>query len=201
MRKLLRFTSFLIVLFVYGCSTPLQTTFDQPIYHNKPLKQRQVLVSNQQSWNINGAVGIQQNGKAQIGTFTWQQNRNNYLINIYGPLNFGRIAIQGMPGRVTIFKPNGTYSARTPEELMRQQLGWYLPISNMFFWVRGLPAPGPITRQTQDNYGHLVYLQQQGWTIQFQEFTSQNNVDLPRKIIFDNQRLRVKMVIKNWTLY
>lgn len=201
MRKLLCFTSFLVVIALCGCSTPMQTAFDHPIYHSKPWEQRKVNLTNKHSWRIQGAVSVSTAQKTQMGSFAWQQMRGRYAINIYGPLNLGSIGIHGMPGYVTLYKPTGTFSARTPEALMQQQMGWYLPISNMNFWVRGLPAPGIAAKQSHDQFGHLVFLQQQGWNIQFQAFQPLGNVDLPRKIVMDNQQLHVKLVIKNWNLY
>jgi outer membrane lipoprotein LolB len=136
-----------------------------------------------------------------MGSFTWEQLQDRYAINFYGPLNLGAVGIQGLPGRVTLVKPTGSYSASTAEELMQRQLGWYLPVSNMYYWVRGIPAPGAKGQEQHDQYGHLTFLQQQGWTINFQAFQLGEQADLPRKIVMANQQLHVKLVINNWQLH
>ena len=34
------------------------------------------------------------------------------------------------------------YNAASPEQLLAEQWGFHLPVSNMKYWVRGLPVPG-----------------------------------------------------------
>lgn len=200
MRKLLCFAFTLIALFLYGCATNIEPPFDHPTYRTQPWKLRKINLADKKSWDIQGAVSVQSRGKTQMGSFTWKQIDQRYAINIYGPLNLGSIGIAGLPGRVTLVKPTGTFSAPTAEILMQKQLGWYLPVSNMYYWVRGLEAPSFVAQKKQDEFGHLVLLQQQGWTIRFQAFQPRGNTDLPRKITLDNQQLHVKLVITNWAL-
>lgn len=200
MRKLFSSIFVLIALLVSGCATQIEPPIDQATYKMKPWSLRKVNLAEKTRWNIQGAVSIQSRGKTQMGSFTWEQIGQRYAINIYGPLNLGCIGIAGLPGKVTLNKPTGSYSAPTAESLMLQQLGWYLPISNMYYWVRGLPAPGAVAKQLRDEYGHLALLQQQGWRIRFQAFQSHGNADLPRKILMDNQQLHVKLVINNWDI-
>lgn len=201
MRKLLCFAFLLYATFLYGCATQMEPPVDNATYSKKPWTLRKTRLGDKKSWNIQGAVSVTNRGKTQMGTFTWQQVYQRYTINIYGPLNLAGVGLQGSPGQVTLYKPTGTFTAPNAETLMQSQLGWYLPISNLYYWVRGLPAPGHVTKQEQDQYGHLVLLEQQGWTIQYQSFQSNDDTDLPRKIIMDNQNLHVKLVIKSWDLY
>ncbi len=201
MKKLQYFAVSIFLIILSGCATQIEPPFDHPTYTKKPWKQRRVNLADKTSWEIQGAVSIQSRGKAQMGSFNWKQIQQRYAINIYGPLNLGAIGIQGLPGRVTLFKPTGSFSAATAEALMQQQLGWYLPVSNMRYWIRGIPAPGAKFRQSQDEYGHLVFLSQEGWQIQFSAFKPQGNTDLPRRIVMDNQQLHVKLVINHWNLY
>lgn len=201
MRKIIVISSLLCLFILSGCATQMEPPFDHPAYQNKPWKLRKVRLSNTTSWDMSGAVSITSRGNTQMGSFAWQQRGQGYGITMYGPLNLGAIGIQGRPGLVTLIKPTGRFNAPNAETLMQQQLGWYLPISNMYFWVRGLPAPGIKGKSTHDEYGHLITLQQQGWTLQFQAYQNRGDVDLPRKMIMDNQQLHVKLVIKNWDLH
>lgn len=191
----------MFIFFTAGCATLSEPPVDQAAYHKTPWKQRRMNLADLQNWWIQGAVSIQCRGKTDMATFNWKQLGDHYTITLYGPLNLGCISLQGCPGQVTLIKPMGsTFSASSAEQLMQRQLGWYLPVSNMYYWVRGLPAPGSSAKQIHDQYGHLVFLGQQGWMINFQAYQSQGNMDLPRKIILDNQALHVKLVISNWNL-
>jgi outer membrane lipoprotein LolB len=200
MRSISYFALLFIALFLSGCATQMEPPIDHPVYKVKSWHLRKINLSEKKRWNIQGSVSVTSNGKTQIGTFNWKQFDGRYAINIYGPLNLGSIGIAGQPGQVTLYKATGAHRAATPEALMAQQLGWYLPISNMFYWVKGLPAPLQTGKQVRDNYGHLILLQQQGWVIRFQSYESQKGADLPRKILMDNQKLHVKLVITHWNL-
>lgn len=200
MRKFIYLFSILTAIFLSGCATQMEPPIDHPIYQKQPWKLRKVKLADSVNWTIQGAVSITCRDKTQMGSFTWKQVQNNYVINIYGPLNLGAIGIQGHPGSVTLYKPNGSFSAPNVETLMQKQLGWYLPVANMVYWIRGLPAPGTKGQESYDDFGHLARLQQQGWTIQYQAYQTLNGADLPRKIVMDNEQLHVKLVIKNWDL-
>lgn len=197
MRRIRYAVSLLIPLLVYGCATQIKPPNEQPTFVVKP---RKITLPNNKQWDLQGAVSIQYQGKAHIGSVTWQQVNDRYAINLYGPLNIGAIGIAGTPYKVTLNKPTGSYSAATPEALMQQQLGWYLPISNMYYWVRALPAPGKIQKQVRNDDKRLVFLQQQGWTIQYQAFQAGDQSSLPQKIVLDNQKLHVKLVINHWNI-
>jgi outer membrane lipoprotein LolB len=197
MCKLVRLALLLeMILFLSGCA-----------HQNPPLPRpiaahikAEAISSDQISWDIHGAISVQSKNNVQMGNFTWKQINQRYAINIYGPLNLGSIGIQGLPGRVTLFKPTGSYSAPTPEALMQQQLGWYMPISNMYYWVRGLPAPGKVSRKVRNNSGQLIFLRQEGWNIRFQAFQPVQDMTLPRKIEIENPYLRIKLVITEWNM-
>lgn len=185
-----------------GCST-MQGLFERPAQapSNQPLNntQRSAQLSQLNSWTARGSVSISYQGKTDIGTFVWRQDGLTYDFRTYGPLNAASIRIEGSPGQATLWKNvNTPRSAPSPEALMRQELGWFLPLSNLRFWSRGLAAPGVAARTTHDEYGHLKVLQQQGWLVNYQRYQAVGNLDLPRNVVMTNGDLRVKIVFKQW---
>lgn len=181
-----------------GCSTiegPAQAPSNQPLSNT----QRSAQLSQLNSWTAKGSVGISYQGKTDIGTFVWRQDGLAYDFRTYGPLNAASVRIEGSPGYATLWKNvNTPRSAPSPEALMRQELGWFLPLSNLRFWSRGLAAPGIAARTTHDEYGHLKVLQQQGWLVNYQRYQAVGNLDLPRNVVMTNGNLRVKIVFKQW---
>ena len=182
MRKFHTILLAILALLLAGCATQMEPPFDHPVYQKKPWKLRKLKLNNEVCWNINGVVSITSGGNTQMGSFSWKQFQDRYAISISGPLNIGAISIQGMPGRVTLNRPTGSYSAPNAETLMQQQLGWYLPVTNLYYWVRGLPAPQSKGRESYDNFGHLAVLEQEGWTIQYQAYQTGLNSDLQPRL-------------------
>lgn len=160
-------------------------------------KERQAKIQKNKSWTINGRLSITHNKKRDIASFEWQQNPNNYTINISGPLNLNSIKITGNANQVEFCQSGqACINAKSAEQLFFNQFGWRLPLSNMRYWILTLPAPTKIGATSFDNYGHLVALQQQGWKIYYSEFELVNNLDLPSMIELQNKRFSIKLKIK-----
>ena len=154
-------------------------------------------------WDLQAVVGIQNKIKNENVTanLKWQQVNNTYTIQLFGPLGAGAAKLTGTPGHVTLETSDGkTYKAATPEELLGQQTGWNLPVSNLYYWIRGLPVPNVAATKQFDAYHHLTELEQQGWQIHFMRYTSINQIDVPDKIFLNNPQLNVKIVIKDWKI-
>lgn len=200
--KFLRFLCLGLALTLTGCAT-LESPFDRAAQapSNQPLTstERSSRLSLLESWTTSGSVGISYRGKTDIGTFVWRQSGLNYDFRTYGPLNAVSIRIEGRPGRATLWKnANSSRSASSPEALMRQEMGWFLPLSNLRFWSRGLAAPGVVGQKRYDEFGHLTLLQQQGWTINYQRYQAVADKDLPRNVVMTHGDLRVKIIFKRW---
>ncbi|HAG61572.1 MAG TPA: outer membrane lipoprotein LolB [Coxiellaceae bacterium] len=152
-------------------------------------------------WTTRGAFSITTPKEAQIANYTWHlTDQTHYTIHIASSLNLYQLHITQSGDHVTLIKDqNKPLIANNPESLMQQALGYSLPISNLYYWIRGLPAPG--TQQTTYNqYGHLTQLKQDGWTITFLNYTHQGDVDLPQLIRLNGHHLAIKLVIKQWNL-
>jgi len=153
-------------------------------------------------WQANGAIGVKQQNKAANASLYWTQNgKNNYSINMQGPLGAGALKITAKPGKVTLLQGNKPpQSAPTAEALLKATTGWYLPVSNLYYWARGLPVPGLPAKTSYDQYHHLTQLNQQGWQISFQRYTAVGNLDLPSKMVLQKSPFTIKLIFKQWQL-
>lgn len=162
--------------------------------------QRQAQLQTIKDWQLTGALAYRTPNGGQSASLVWHQAQKKYQINVFGPLGVGRTNLQGILNKNVVLTRDGkTFTARTPEVLMQQQLGWHLPISNLYYWVRGLPAPD-ITKSIQfDEFHHITNLIQQGWTISYERYTAVNGIDLPSKFTLQHGNLIVKVVISKWS--
>ena len=118
------------------------------------------------------------------------------------PLHF-----QSSVGKAITYKTadGKTTSASTPEELLIQQWRWHLPVSNLQYWIRGLPVPNMPSQKQFDAYQRLSQMQQDHWYIQYSNYTrlSLNNnssVDLPTRIAISSPDFKTKIVIYSWKI-
>jgi len=194
MKKIFLLLSFMLLL--NGCAA-LQS---QPQnYHQLTWHDRNIQLNKFDKWDAEGKLSISYQGETDIASFNWQQNKNNYLINISSPLNIIHFSINGDNTQVTLAKSKTEiYTATNPEKLLQQQIGWQLPISNLMYWIKAIAAPKISYQAKFDIYNHLVNLKQQGWIIHYSDFNSVNNIDLPTKIMLQNSELKIKISVKNW---
>lgn len=150
-------------------------------------------------WQINGKIGIRAPRDSGSATLFWLQRQDYYDIRLSGPLGGGAARLTGHPGDILLEVSNrGRYQAESPEALLREQLRLDLPVSNLLWWIRGLPAPESRSRITLDGESHLALLEQDGWKVEYQRYTEQNGYALPERMKLYGQDLEVTLVIKDW---
>ncbi|TLM79585.1 lipoprotein insertase outer membrane protein LolB [Microbulbifer harenosus] len=156
-----------------------------------------------QRWEAKGKLGVRspkENGSANL---TWQQASGNYRIHLSGPLGAGATMISGSPTGVSLQRGNDpAVFASNPAQLTEEIMGWPLPVSEMFYWVRGLVAPGAVSGEQRNAQGQLLRLQQAGWQLDFGGYQSVGPYQLPTRIkAATNQAagpVSVTVVIKEW---
>lgn len=165
-------------------------------------KKRQARVSKQKYFVASGAFSISEVGKRPVlANYQWIQNNIGfYHIRISSALNLFNVIILGRLHSVTLWKsPRKHVTASTPEALVKREMGWTLPVRNLYYWIRGVAALG-CKRLLFDQYGHLITLNQDGWHITYSSFKTVKGYDLPQKIILTRPNLRIKIIVKHWIL-
>ncbi|MDR1057275.1 MAG: lipoprotein insertase outer membrane protein LolB [Coxiellaceae bacterium] len=180
----------IIVIFSSGC-----VCFQKP---PPSCQARQVTLQQVTGWDLSGALSVTYNKKGDFAHFTWVQKENCYTINIFGPLNISNIRIVGDANNVTLWQAKKKYiRAKTPEQLIYDQLGWRLPVSNIRYWILAHPVPGKIDAINFDQHGHLVFLRQNGWQIKYFGFRAHRSkhIDLPQIIEIKNEEITIKIKV------
>lgn len=200
---------FLALLASFGitsCATvkPAATTAQAQTGQAKPetWEQRTKTLAAIKSWQINGKIAVHTPNDAGSATIDWQQQHQHFLISLTGPLGSHNLKLTGEPGLVTADSADGKHaSASSAEQLLAQQWGFKVPVSNLNYWVRGLPVPGTASRTHFDASGNkLDQLEQQGWLVQFLSYKQVRGIDLPDKIFISSPSLKVRMMIYQWQI-
>lgn len=151
------------------------------------------------TFNLSGAIAARNKNKGWSASINWaQQGVNHYQIRLMGPLGGGTVLVNRQGGVVTYKEGAKSYSSSNADELLQKHTGIRLPVNSLYYWVRGLPAPGNVVSKQQDPYNHLSQLQQGGYTINYERYTSVNGTDLPSLIRLQGQGTTIKLVIKHW---
>lgn len=166
-----------------------------------PVEQRKERTNTISSWEIRGAMAAKNKAKGWSASMNWVQNgANSYQIRLMGPLGSGTVLISKKGSTITFQDGRKRVTSTNADELLLKQTGIRLPVSNLYYWVRGLPAPGGAGAEQHDQSNHLVHLQQSGYSINFGNYTSVKGVDLPGMVRLEGNGVMVKVIIKNWSV-
>lgn len=178
-----------------GCATVPKENLE-PIPLPKPTAPSKAIQL--QSWDIQGRIAVKTNQKGWNASFNWSQKQTHYDLNIFGPLGGGRISLIGNHQGAVLITAEKTYESDNVEMLLEQQLGWYMPVNSVYYWIRGLPAPTPINHIVRNNQGQLVILEQQGWHIEYQSYNVIHGLNLPTLMELRNPRVSIRIAISQY---
>ncbi len=182
-------------ILVSGCSTIAPNSTPT----NVSWQNRSHNLANLQNWTLEGKIGVQTARDSGSANIDWTQRGQHFAISLTGPLGSNGMTLNGQPGAVSMTTSDGKHaSASSPEQLLKQQWGWNLPVSNLKYWVLGLPVPG-IPASTQfDAYHRLASLSQQGWQVDYLGYTNAGGLELPNRISITSAAVRAKLVVYDW---
>jgi len=175
---------------------------------NKPLNevgdvnryQRELAKVN--TWEMRGRINVRVPGDSDTVSVTWNNQQANYNIYLRGTLGLGATRIIGEPGLVRM-EQSGEQPiiARSAEELIYTQFGREIPINDLHFWIRGLPAPQPRPDQLQlATQGVVEQLNQSGWSLHYEDYMAVGPWNMPKKIIAEREDIRLTLLVSKWTL-
>ncbi|TAK79297.1 MAG: outer membrane lipoprotein LolB [Gammaproteobacteria bacterium] len=161
---------------------------------------RQLALNQLQQWQLNGKVGIQTAQNAGSANLSWiEDKQHHYTLSLTGPLGTGGLKLTGQPGLVILETSDGKrYTAQTPEQLIES--GWDLPLTPLYYWIRGIPVPDVPSHRQFDTDHRLNTLTQYQAQIQYLSYTHVGQVELPNKIFITSPRVKIKIIIYEWKL-
>jgi outer membrane lipoprotein LolB len=191
----------IVPIFLLTACAPPQPTEVLPTNKVIPLEKRKAETATVSSFEIKGAMAAKSKSKGWSATMNWvQHGPGSYQIRLMGPLGGGTVLINRSGGTTTFQDGPKTATSSNSDELLFKQTGIRLPVNNLYYWVRGLPAPGAVQSEQHDQYNHLSQLRQSGYTIDFTKYTSVNGIDLPSMIRLEGNGVMVKVIIKIWSV-
>lgn len=160
-------------------------------------------------WQVQGKLGVRTPADSGSVTFNWKQLPEQFAIYLNGPLGQGTVWIRGNEQQVSLEQSGqDTLYAPTPELLMYNTMGWWLPVSDLHYWVKGIPSPHTSVDDEQHNAdGTLQTLQQNGWQLSYPAYQQLGGWHLPSKVVAQYRSpnpqgdIRLTFIIKDWRLH
>jgi outer membrane lipoprotein LolB len=182
------FLSSLLVM-VTACSHNPNVTVVEGSYHPPPSQ-----------WRIKGKLGIQTDADSGSVIIDWQQRKDQYSIRVNGPFGQGSAWVKGNTESITIERTGlQSMTSTVPEQLLKETLGWVLPINDLRYWVQGIPnSTKVIDKPVYTEQGLLATFEQADWFISISRYRLIDKWLLPRRVKLKRDNVQLILAIREW---
>lgn len=146
-------------------------------------------------WSFEGRVSLTGSDDSWTANMDWQHSHDKEKIKLSGPLGQGATVIQLTKSGVTIDRGDGkVQTSNQPEAFINQQLGLFVPVQSLRYWVIGLPEPTAAFVETATGF------KQAGWLIEYKQMQVVKSIAMPQKVTVSNEQVKLKLIIDQWLL-
>jgi outer membrane lipoprotein LolB len=149
-----------------------------------------------ENWAFEGRLGITGQKDSWQASISWEHGPDEEKIKLSGPLGQNAVIISLKGNDVTIDRGGGDVQSSTrSDEFINQQLGMFVPVQSLRYWVVGLPEPSSKYQDTN------VGFNQAGWLNEYLQMQVVNDgTVIPRKMTVMNNKVKLKLFIDHWDL-
>ena len=156
---------------------------------------------NLQHWKLDGRIAVKSGDEGWNANLTWDHGGEQDRLLISGPFSQGAVSIIMQSGLITINESNGEVStSRDPDDLLKQKLGFSVPLPSLRYWVLGVPAPDIDFQAIRDAEQHVQGFKQQDWVLTFDSYEKVSSFSMPQKITAQGSSMRLRLVVDEWVL-
>lgn len=155
-------------------------------------KTRTNYLTKMQTWQTSGKIAIVEKNKHVNVSYTWHQQNEAFKLRFYSPFTVDSVTISGngQQHRVVSHDSEGDKEIRLEQDL---------PIAELSWWIKGLPAPHlAIDAVKYDRYNQLQQLRQGGWYVEYQSYHTEHTISLPEKLLLIKDDTKVKLYVRDW---
>ena len=149
-------------------------------------------------WSLDGRVAVSDGQDAGSGRITWQQDGEDYVIEVRAPDSRHTCRLTRARGELVLEGARAhPVRGADAEDLLAREVGWRLPIAEMRHWVRGL-ASRPDARVALREDGLPATIEEAGWRVDYTRYDGAGDPPLPRRIEATRAPYRVRLAIAAW---
>ncbi len=146
-------------------------------------------------WSFEGRLAMTGQNDSWSANISWEHSPEAEKIKLSGPLGQGAVVISLAGNVVTIDRGGDDVQTSTrPEEFINQQLGMFVPVRSLRYWVVGLPEPSRSYKDTD------VGFNQAGWLSEYKQMQPVDDGAMPHKMMVMNKQVKLKLIIDHWAL-
>jgi outer membrane lipoprotein LolB len=152
-------------------------------------------LSDLEQWQLLGRIAMSNEEDSWSANIDWRHEADKEVLNLSGPLGQGAARIVLRSDSIMIDQGNGQVGfSKNIDAYIKQQLGFFIPLSALRFWVIGLTEPDKPFVRFEEGFSQF------SWNIQYHNYIQVGKERMPRKIKIKNNSAQLKLVIDQWVL-
>lgn len=151
---------------------------------------------------MDGRIAVQSGEKAWQANLFWEHEPQQDRLRLSGPWSQGLVSIVLQKDLIYVNEGGGvTALSKDPDAMLREKLGFVVPLKSLRYWVLGRPDPGlsnrPGVAHAPDEGSAF---EQSGWQIQVQNTSQVDGWLLPQKLVAQGAGVKLKIVTDQWVI-
>ncbi|MEO8064738.1 MAG: lipoprotein insertase outer membrane protein LolB [Pseudomonadota bacterium] len=182
-----------------GCRIAPPTTAVTGPGADAPWSEQRAALENFARYKLTGRVAVAANGQGFSAGMRYAQQPQRSDLALDGPLGIGglRVELEGQSLKIFTSRGEQLDGVAARAELERR-LGFALPLSELRWWLLGIPAPGDAELNQDAASGEIHGFAQNGWRVTINSRAPDLGFALPRRLTAEREGARLKLLVETW---
>lgn len=151
-------------------------------------------------WTVTARIAVSNGQDGGSGELVWQQDGERYTFTVHAPVTGRTWKLSGDARHAVLEGVDATPDVGADaQRLLRDRLGWDVPLAELGAWVRGLRAPSSHASVQYDERNLPALLEQSGWKVEYRDWFAERAPPLPRKVFASRGKSRTRVAIESWS--
>ncbi len=163
----------------------------------KTWPERMQELQNARQWDMQGRAAGAVGTQGWQASLDWRQSSQLADVRLAGPLGAGAVAFKLKPQGMEL---SGAAAGTDTNAFLQERLGFTPPFDNLRYWLLGVPNPDQPFEFTPNAAGRAAQISQDGWVIDYGEYSGNGADLLPKRLTMHREQVRVRVAVDHWNL-
>jgi outer membrane lipoprotein LolB len=157
--------------------------------------QRSANLQRADEWQLAGRAAVAVGTQGWQASLDWHQRGVAAEMHLAGPLGVGALVLKQTPAGLSL---NGAPPSDAVLLQLQERLGFELPLTNLRYWLLGVPDPRSAFDLTRNDQDRAAQLTQAGWAVTYDKYVVVGADWLPARIVLVRDAVRVRIAVDHW---
>jgi outer membrane lipoprotein LolB len=164
-----------------------------------PWPEQRAALQKIERYALNGRVAVAAQGQGFSASLRYQQQSRRSNLALDGPLGIGGLRVDIDGDDIAIATSRGEkLDGQAARDELERRLGFQLPLTELRWWLLGIPAPGEASINQDEGSGEIHDFTQNGWRVSINSRAAGLGFALPQRLTAEREGARLKLFVENW---